>query len=207
VSRLPALVLLAAAVLVGCAPAPGGAPDAGAAPAARPSPAPPATGSAEPAPADAVPLRIRIPAIDVDSPVTPVDVDGTGALQPPEGPDNTGWYAEGPVPGATGPAVLAGHVDSSTGPAVFYRLRDLPEGSRIEVDRSDGTTAAFVARRTFQTAKAAFPTDAVYSPTPAPELRLVTCGGTFDRSIGHYRDNVVVEAVSADQGTWTIPDR
>ena len=188
-SRLLALLLLA--VLAACAPAPS-------------DPAAAITRPADPLPA--APLRIRIPAIGVDSTVTPIDVDGTGALQPPGGADSTGWYAAGPAPGATGPAVLAGHVDSRTGPAVFYRLRDLPAGSRIEVDRSDGTTAVFVARRTFQTAKAAFPTAAVYAPTPAPELRLVTCGGTFDRSIGHYRDNVVVEAVAADQGGWTIPD-
>ena len=102
-----------------------------------------------------------------------------------------------------GPALLAGHVDSRSGPAVFYRLRDLAAGARVEVDRSDGTTAAFTVRRTIRTPKAAFPTDAVYSPTPAPELRLVTCGGTFDRAIRSYRDNVVVEAVAV-VGAWTI---
>ncbi|MCO1655599.1 class F sortase [Pseudonocardia humida] len=149
-------------------------------------------------------MRVRIPAIGVDSAVTPIGLDAGGALQPPEDTESTGWFAGGPVPGAVGPAVLACHVDSRSGPAVFYRLRELPEGARIEVDRSDGTTAAFVVRSTVQTAEAAFPTAAVYAPTPAPELRLVTCGGTFDRSIGHYRDDVVVAAVLEPRG-WTIP--
>ncbi|SDG90560.1 class F sortase [Pseudonocardia oroxyli] len=189
-----ALALLCAAVLVGCAstPVPGPArPPAGALP------------SAEQA-AVAAPVRVRIPAIGVDSPVVGIGADASGALQPPGDADTTGWFADGPAPGATGPALLAGHVDSRTGPAVFYRLRDLPDGSPVLVDRADGSTVEFHTRRTFQTAKAAFPRDAVYAPTPAPELRLVTCGGTFDRAIGHYRDNLVVEAVAA-RGGWTIP--
>jgi hypothetical protein len=74
------------------------------------------------------------------------------------------------------------------------------------VDRADGSTVAFVVTGIVQTAKAAFPTDAVYAPTPGPELRLVTCGGTFDPAIGHYRDNVVVDAVAVGGG-WSIDQR
>jgi len=200
-SRAALLVLAALAVLAGCATgAPAGAPAVAPPPAAAPA----APGPAPETDPPLTPVRVRIPAIGVDSAITPIGVDATGALQPPEGTASTGWFAGGPVPGASGPAVLAGHVDSRSGPAVFYRLRELPVGARIEVDRSDGSTAVFVARSTVQTAKAAFPTDAVYAPTPAPELRLVTCGGTFDRSIGHYRDNVVVAAV-VEAREWTIP--
>ncbi|WP_300018849.1 class F sortase [Pseudonocardia sp.] len=151
----------------------------------------------------AAPSRLRIPAIGVDSPVVGIGVDGSGALVPPDGTEVTGWYTAGPAPGAAGPALLAGHVDSRSGPAVLYRLREVPVGARVEVDRADGSTAAFVVTAIVQTPKAAFPTDDVYAPTPGPELRLVTCGGTFDPAIGHYRDNVVVDAV-AEGGTWTI---
>ncbi len=186
-------LVLGVALLAGCAePAPA-------------APAPPTTTASIPVATvpDATPTRVRIPAIGVDSAIIDIAVDGSGALVPPEGPDVTGWYAAGPSPGAVGPALLAGHVDSRSGPAVFYRLRELSAGSRVEVDLSDGSTAAFTVRRTFQTPKAAFPTDAVYAPTPAPELRLVTCGGSFDRAVRSYRDNVVVEAVAVG-GTWTI---
>jgi sortase (surface protein transpeptidase) len=202
---LVALVVLvglaAVVVLTGCgAPAPT-ASAAPAAPAAAAAPAP--TGSAAPA-AVPTPARVRIPAIGVDSDVVDLGVDGSGALVPPQSADVAGWFAGGPAPGASGPALLAGHVDSRTGPGVFYRLADLRPGDPVEVGRADGSVVRFTVSRVFQTPKAAFPTALVYAPVPGPELRLVTCGGTFDRSIGHYRDNVVVEAVPADSPGWTI---
>ncbi|WP_035306318.1 class F sortase [Actinokineospora inagensis] len=141
------------------------------------------------------PTRLRIPAIGVDTPLVDINVDGTGALIPPTAPDIAGWFTAGPAPGAIGPALLAGHVDSRAGPGVFFRLVDLRPGDRVEVDRADGSRAVFGVVSTTRTPKAAFPTDAVYAPTPGPELRLVTCGGTFDRAIRSYRDNVIVQAV------------
>jgi sortase (surface protein transpeptidase) len=90
--------------------------------------------------------------------------------------------------------VIAGHVDSTTGPAVFYRLRELRPGQRIAVPRADGSVIQFAVTEVRQYAKDAFPTAEVYGPVPEPELRLVTCGGSFDRARGSYRDNVVVFA-------------
>lgn len=165
------------------------------------SPAPPAPGAAptpvvapvsvEPA---AAPVRLRIPAIGVDTALTRLGVDGTGALVPPAEFDRAGWFTGGPAPGDVGPAVLAGHVDSRTGPAVFWRLRDLRPGQEVEVDRADGTAVRFTVTGVTRSAKADFPTEAVFGPTPRAELRLVTCGGEFDRSRRSYTDNVVVTA-------------
>ncbi|MBC8093362.1 MAG: class F sortase, partial [Pseudonocardia sp.] len=107
-------------------------------------------------------------------------------------------------PGDAGPALVAGHVDSRSGPGVFFRLGEVQVGDRVEVARADGSTVAFTVTGRFDTPKAAFPTELVYAPTPGPELRLVTCGGSFDRATGHYRDNIVVEAVLADGAEWTI---
>lgn len=152
----------------------------------------------------AAPERLRIPAIGVDSPFVDLGLDAAGALLAPDSTDVVGWFAAGPAPGADGPALVAGHVDSRSGPAVFYRLRELRAGDRVEVLRTDGSTVAFTVTSRTDTPKATFPTEQVYGPTPGPELRLVTCGGTFDRSTGHYRDNVVVEAVAADPAGWTI---
>ena len=143
------------------------------------------------------PLRIRIPTIEVDAPVQPLIVDENGVLPPPDTYDGTGWWRDGPEPGERGPAVIAGHVDSRRGPAVFFRLADLSSGVRIFVDRADGSTAVFTTQRVERYGKDAFPTDAVYGDIPDPELRLITCGGEFDRKDRRYLDNVVVFAVLA----------
>lgn len=142
------------------------------------------------------PERLRVPRIGVDTHLMDLDLTATRQLQVPplSQPWTAGWYDRSPVPGDIGPAVLAGHVDSRTGPAVFYRLRELRRGDRIVVDRSDGRTATFAVDRVEQVEKAAFPTRRVYGATPRPELRLITCGGSFDAASGHYTANVVVYA-------------
>ncbi|MFI6234152.1 class F sortase [Micromonospora sp. NPDC050784] len=151
--------------------------------------------AATPAPRDPPPTRVRIPRIDVDSALTVLGLDRAGALIPPTDFDTAGWYGGGPAPGDTGPALLAGHLDSRRGPAVFARLGELRPGDRVEVWRG-GQRLAFRVTGSLRTRKDSFPTDVVYGPTPGAELRLVTCGGDFDRRRGHYRDNVVVFAVT-----------
>ncbi|MFC8300317.1 class F sortase [Micromonospora orduensis] len=141
------------------------------------------------------PTRVRVPRIGVDSPLTVLGLDGAGALVPPDDFDTAGWYGGGPAPGDTGPAVLAGHLDSRRGPAVFARLGELRAGDRVQVWRG-GQRLSFRVTGSLRTGKDRFPTAAVYGPTPGAELRLVTCGGDFDRRRGHYTDNVVVFAVA-----------
>jgi hypothetical protein len=141
------------------------------------------------------PTRLRVPAIDVDTRLESLRIGGDGELEPPADFARAGWYAEGTPPGDVGPAVIAGHVDSRRGPAVFFKLRELVAGDAIEVTRG-GRTARFTVVSTAWYPKAAFPTGAVYGPTPDRQLRLITCGGVFDRSLRAYRDNLVVYAVS-----------
>ncbi|MFC5748519.1 class F sortase, partial [Actinomadura rugatobispora] len=141
----------------------------------------------------AAPSRVRIPSIKVSAGIVPLAIDRSGTLAAPEGYDVAGWNEAGPEPGERGTAVIAGHVDSRTGPAVFYRLRELRAGDRVEVDRADGSTARFRVTRVVRHSKNGVP-DAVYRPAAGPELRLVTCGGTFDRARGGYRDNIIVYA-------------
>jgi sortase (surface protein transpeptidase) len=155
---------------------------------------PPATVSSVDSDA-ADPVRVYVDAIGVDAPIIPLGLDASGALEVPENAEETGWWTGGPEPGEQGPAVIAGHVDSTRGPAVFYRLGELAPGDVINVLRTDGTRVQFTVQRIEQHPKAAFPTDIVYAPTAGAELRLVTCGGAFDRSTGHYVDNVIVFAV------------
>jgi LPXTG-site transpeptidase (sortase) family protein len=150
--------------------------------------------SGEPGPLVGPPARLRIPRLGVDTPLRDLGLSSTGELDPPTNYTDAGWYADGTAPGDVGPAVLAGHVDSTKGPAVFYRLSDLRPGDVIQVDRG-GEWLQFQVQTVTRYPKDEFPTAAVYGPTPDPELRLITCGGTFDRSRRSYADNVVVFAV------------
>ena len=143
----------------------------------------------------AEPVRLRDPgARDRLAARAPRGGRRTGTIEVPADFATAGWFAEGPRPGQPGPAVILGHVDSKAGPAVFYRLARLPVGAEVFVDRADGSTVDFRVRGTQHVAKTAFPTDLVYAPTLEPSLRLVTCGGGFDRAKGSYLDNVIVYA-------------
>lgn len=164
--------------------------------------APPTTAAAPVAPATtptAAPVALRVPSVGIESAVFRLGLEPDGTLEVPRGEqyDLAGWYEGGPPPGAIGPAVIAGHIDSKSGPSVFYRLREVSPGDEVVVTAADGTEARFVVERVERHAKDDFPTDAVYGPVSRPELRLVTCGGVFDRSTGHYVDNVVVFATLA----------
>jgi hypothetical protein len=141
------------------------------------------------------PVAVSIPALSVAGPLEELVADpSTGELAAPADPARAGWYAAGVVPGDQGPAVIGGHVDSRNGPGVFFRLRTLRPGDLVDVTRSDGRTVRFAVIAVALYPKNRFPTEAVYGPTSGPELRLVTCGGTFDRSARSYDDNVVVDA-------------
>jgi sortase (surface protein transpeptidase) len=200
--RFAGLALLALALAAcGEAPARPEPPARPEAPARRQAPATaPSPGAQEPTPRTALarraapPVRIRIPAIGVSAAVVRLGLNRDGTLQVPTDFGVAGWFSGGPAPGETGPAVIAGHIDSRRGPAVFYRLRALQPGDRVAVERADGSTVEFAVQGAARYPKVAFPTEAVFGPSPEPLLRLITCGGTFDRSRRSYRDNVVVTA-------------
>ena len=151
-----------------------------------------------PAAADvAEPVSVAIPAIGVTSDLIRLGLNDDGTVQvPPLGADDTaGWYARGPKPGAVGPAVLLGHVDSAQyGPGVFFELGAVQAGDTVEVARADGSVAEFVVDRVEVHPKADFPTIDVYGNTDDAQLRLITCGGDFDPSARSYEDNVIVFA-------------
>ncbi|MEU2897731.1 class F sortase [Streptomyces sp. NPDC001273] len=141
------------------------------------------------------PDRVRIPAIDVDAPLTGLALTPAGSLDvPPADVENlAGWYEAGTTPGERGTAIIAGHVDNADGPAVFYSLGALRKGSTVEVDRRDGGVAVFTVDAVEVYDARDFPDRKVYGPASRPELRVITCGGGYSRSTG-YRGNVVVYA-------------
>lgn len=142
----------------------------------------------------AKPASLAIPAIGVQSKLVRLGLTSSGALQVPSTAAVAGWYTGSPRPGATGAAVIAGHIDSQTGPGVFYRLRFMHRGELIYIRRGDGSLAVFRVTAVHSYPKTAFPTSSVYGAVPNAQLRLVTCGGTFDWSTGHYLSNVIVFA-------------
>jgi sortase (surface protein transpeptidase) len=153
-----------------------------------------ASDSSSPA-TDAHPVSIDIPAINVHTTLQTLGLDASGALVPPSNLTEAGWYGGSPVPGQAGPSIIAGHVDSFAGPAVFFNLKALNPGDRITVGLSSGQSVAFQVMAVKHYPKADFPTQDVYGARPDPELRLITCGGAFAN--GHYLDNIVVYAALA----------
>ena len=145
-----------------------------------------------------LPVALTIPSIGVQTSLIRLGLTASGALQVPPSTAVAGWYTGSPRPGAVGSAVIAGHVDSHVGPGVFFRLSSLRPGDRVYVRRADGTLAVFQVTVVREFGKDSFPTAAVYGPTPDAELRLITCGGTFDPRLRSYLSNTVVYATETN---------
>ncbi|WP_405608284.1 class F sortase [Streptomyces sp. NBC_00076] len=142
------------------------------------------------------PLRLIIPKISVDAPFTDLTIARTGQLEAPPADDTNlvGWHAQGTSPGEAGTAIIAGHVDTATSPAVFAGLGELEKGDTFRVLRADRRTATFVVDSAETFAKDDFPDQRVYADTPQAQVRLITCAGDYDRSVRDYTDNLVVFA-------------
>jgi sortase (surface protein transpeptidase) len=135
-----------------------------------------------------------VPAIGIDASLVRLDLDRDGVIEVPTDFNRPGWYRRGPAPGDDGSAVILGHLDSYTGPAVFWRLSSLHPGDTILISREDGSQITFAVQRTVSYSVDAFPSFDVYGVTPRPELRLITCGGIYSASRRQYLSNVVIFA-------------
>lgn len=148
----------------------------------------------------AVPVALRIDAFDIDMPVTEVGIEADGQMEVPESAAVAGWYRYGPAPGsAEGSAVIAAHVDDSEmGLGPFSRLRDIEVDTELVVTTADGVEVAYVVDAREQTSKQEVDMDLVFDRSGQHRLVLVTCGGRWNRDVGHYDDNVVVYATRTD---------
>jgi sortase (surface protein transpeptidase) len=157
------------------------------------------------------PVALTIPDIGVHTALLKLGRTPQGTLQVPSSTTEAGWYTGSPRPGEIGSSIIAGHIDSTAGPAVFFRLRLLHMGDLVYVRRADRTLAVFRVSAEHMYPKADFPTQQVYGPVPDAELRLITCGGVFDPTTGSYLSNVVVYAsrgtITTVGGTVTTPGR
>jgi sortase family protein len=138
------------------------------------------------------PCRIAIPSIHVDAKVIRLGLNPDGTLEVPTDFSLTGWWAGGTQPGEAGPAVVVGHIDSKSGPAVFYRLRKLKPGAMVKIWRAGESMVRYRVTGMTEVPKNDFPSKRVYGDLSYPGLRLVTCGGAFNSAIGHYVDNIIV---------------
>jgi LPXTG-site transpeptidase (sortase) family protein len=139
------------------------------------------------------PRRLVIDTIGLAADVEPVGLRSDGTLSTPTDVGRVGWFSDSSPPGDKGPAVIVGHVDSVDGPAVFSRLAELKVGDVVTVENGDEAALSFAVSTVTRHPKQSFPSEAVYGASPDAELRLITCGGTYDRDNG-YADNVVVFA-------------
>ncbi len=137
------------------------------------------------------PTTLIIPAIGIRSTLIRLGVTKSGTMQVPSTAAVAGWFTGSPRPGALGAAVIVGHIDSRQGPGIFYQLRLLRPGNKVYVRRADGTLAVFKITAVRRYPKTNFPASAVYGAVPDSQLRLITCGGTFDPATGHYLSNVI----------------
>jgi len=160
--------------------------------------APPPLPQIQPAPPmqPSNPIRLVIDRLGIDAPVMSVGLQRNGAIQVPpvDDPNLVGWYRHGPTPGQAGPAIMLGHKDTRTDSAVFRRLEEIRNGDQIKVYRRDGTMAVFTVGGVEQTSKETFPTQRVYGDQEHAQLHLITCGGSYNRRLGHYSDNIIVYA-------------
>lgn len=139
------------------------------------------------------PTLVEIPSIDVRARIAPVGLNVDGSMEVPEF-GLAGWYERGPKPGQPGPAVVVAHVDSKSGPDVFYRLHELRKGATIRIRRANGTSQEWTMTSSEQADKDELPVDRIWNDTSKRVLRLVTCGGAFNDATGHYEDNIIVYA-------------
>jgi len=167
-------------------------------PAATPHASQPGAGNTTPAPpagapvvARSVPVWLRIPAIGVSTSLSTLGLNPDKTVEVPTNYQEPGWYRLGPTPGQVGSAVILGHVDDKKGPAVFYRLRTLKAGDKVDVSLANGVIAHFVVKTVETYPKDTFPAQLVYTSHGYGALQLVTCGGTFDAATGHYKSNIV----------------
>lgn len=142
------------------------------------------------------PIQFSVPSVGLTAPLLGLGMDSRGApeLPPFSEPRTAGWLRDSVTPGEAGTAVLVGHVDTRTGPAVMWNLSAVRPGAQVEVERLDGSTAVFTVDRLREFSKSGFPAALVYGPSPDSELRIITCGGGYDRVHREYTGNVVLFA-------------
>lgn len=149
-----------------------------------------------PAESPAEPDRLIVPSLGLDEQLIDLGLAADGGMEVPQDPSRVGWFTWGGRPGGPGPTVVAGHVDSDLGPAVFFRLTELQPGDEVQVHSADGQAVTYVVDHAADYPKGEFPTEEVFGATASDQLRLITCTGSWDSLAASYSDNRVVYATA-----------
>jgi Sortase domain len=148
--------------------------------------------TADPVLSAVAPMQVSIPSVGINAPIVRLGLNADRTVEVPASFGLAGWYQGSAVPGEAGkPTVILGHVSSTAGPAVFYALKTVQRGASVWVLRADGAWVRYVIDSVREFPKTHFPTKLVYAPHRGTTIRLVTCGGAFDHSTGHFVDNIV----------------
>ncbi|MFN8474143.1 MAG: class F sortase [Anaerolineae bacterium] len=146
------------------------------------------------------PASMSIPAIGIkDANVVDVGLEANGAMETPKGWWDLGWYKLGPLPGQLGNSVISGHLDSDTGPAVFWNLGRLRKGDKIVVEMEDGTKRSFAVEKLESYPYNKAPLDRIFGASDRARLNLITCAGVFDKGHANYSNRLVVYAVAEQE--------
>ncbi len=180
-------------------------PLAGPAASHAPTPAPKESSVTPLTVARSAPISLSIPALGLTVPLITLGVNFDGSVEVPASPQQAGWFKLGPTPGQLGSAVILGHVDSYRGPGVFFELRSLTTGDRVDVSLADGVVAEFAVTSVVMYPQAQFPATQVYGSRGFSALQLVTCGGVFDTQTRGYLSNVVVYTSLVSATSPTVP--
>ncbi len=139
-----------------------------------------------------IPVKVEIPSIEVTASIEQVGMLENGQMGVPSNINDVGWFEPGFKPGTKGNAVLAGHVDSKTGPAIFFYLKKLSKGDEIILTAKDGEELTFVVSGKESYPYTDSPIEKIFGPTDSRKLNLITCTGTFNRSKGTHEERLVV---------------
>jgi sortase (surface protein transpeptidase) len=141
-----------------------------------------------------VPTHLSIPSIGVDAPVEQVGLTADRAVESPSQWMDAAWYKLGYQPGADGNAAIIGHLDSTTGPAVFWRVGQLQPGAQVRLD--DGaTTLTFLVEGVTSCPADQCPMQQIYGASSVPRLNLITCAGDWNPQVQSYSERLVVYTV------------
>lgn len=147
-------------------------------------------------------VRLEIPAIGVDASVEKVGRLPSGQMDVPKVPEDVAWFTESALPGQPSgrPSIIAGHLDSPAGPAVFYRLRHLVPGDELAVTYENGDRYVFAVQDKERYLYDSAPVDKIFGSNPNRMLNLITCDGAWDGGAANYEQRLVIYTKMVENG-------
>lgn len=140
-----------------------------------------------------LPLRLKIPKINLETEIEYVGLTANGEMATPEDIANVSWYQLGTRPGEEGSAVIAGHYGWKDGKASsFDELHTLRPGDKLYVEDDAGVITTFIVRENKQFNPEDSAVTVFTSNDDGAHLNLITCEGDWDSYTKSYSKRLVV---------------